>query len=166
VLENGKIVTSTPGSRHATAASDLRSSGRWWNVSQRARGWAVRLVSSSTPSPWVAVPVGFALAVLVTAAFDGHRSLVPFALYGVAMTIACLITSRSFVGGEILGLSLLAMLFGTGAVVFAVTTVSVLGDGGPGTTVLFLILVAATTSNSVIAGYFVSLIVKFRRRIR
>jgi hypothetical protein len=135
-------------------------------VSQQARGWVVRLFSSSAPSPWVAVPVGFALAVLVTAAFDGHRSLVPFALYVVAMTIACFITSRSVVGGEILGLSLLAMVFGIGAVGFAVTTVTVLGNGGTGTTVLFLILVAATTSNAVIAGYFVSLIVKFLQRIR
>jgi hypothetical protein len=81
-------------------------------VLQRIRGLLSGLVADP-PSAWLAVPVGFTLSVLAIAAFGGDRSLVPFASYVLAVTIAGVVASRSVVAAEDLMLLLLmALLFG------------------------------------------------------
>jgi hypothetical protein len=110
--------------------------------------------------------LGFSLAVLVSAAFDGDRSLVPFAVYVLAVTIIGVVTTRSVVAAENVGLSLLALFFGATALVFVAAAVREVVHNGRSSIVLVVLLLAGATSMAVFCGFFVSLIVKFQRQMR
>ncbi len=118
------------------------------------------------PSAWLALPVGFSLSVLIVAAFGGDGSLVPFALYVLVVTVVGTVGMRNAVVGENIGLSLLALVPGALALAFVLFAVQEVARAGPPSVVLLAILLAAATSNGVICGYYVSLIVTFERQMR
>jgi hypothetical protein len=134
-------------------------------VSERTGGPLGRLVADP-PSPWLAVPVGFSLAVLVAALFGEERTLAPFAAYVLAVTVMGVVGLRSVVAGTNIELSLLALVCGAAPVGFMLGAVQeVRRDGRPSSTLLIMLFVAAMLP-TVLCWYLVRLIVLLRRRMK
>jgi hypothetical protein len=124
----------------------------------------VRGLITDPPSAWLAVPFGCSVAALGAGLFGHDQSLVPFALYVLAVTVVGTMAMRSPVVGENMGLSLLALVFGGLSLeflVFAVQGARASRRGWP----FLVIILAAAAALAVACGLCISGIVVFHRRM-